>query len=137
FGWGGFIREDYAYLESLGLNDHFLQLEATNEPGSWMKSVDVVAMPSRWEACGLLGMEALCAGAPIVGTTCIGLREVLAGSPAPMVKPGDVRGFAEALLETAAPCSRAHFVEYQPIAMERFSVGRPAGELRALYDEFA
>ncbi|MCP1677150.1 glycosyltransferase involved in cell wall biosynthesis [Natronocella acetinitrilica] len=135
FGWGGFIREDYAYVESLGLADHFVQMPATNDPAGWMKAVDVVAMPSRWEACGLLGMEALCAGAPIVGTHCIGLREVLQGSPAPMVPPRDARALADALATMADPNAREAFQAYQATAVERFSVDRPARALRALYSE--
>ncbi|MCH8505574.1 MAG: glycosyltransferase family 4 protein [Ectothiorhodospiraceae bacterium] len=137
FGWGGFIREDYGYLESRGLSEHFLQLPATEEPGRWMKSVDVVAMPSRWEACGLLAMEALSAGAPIAGTRCVGLREVLEGSPAPTCEPGDARGFAEALLKASEPGARDTFQAYQPDAIRRFSIARPAKALRALYSELA
>ena len=89
FGWGGFIREDYAYLEELGLKDHFHQMPQTDNMAAALKGVDLVAMPSRWEACGLLAMEALAAGVPIVGSNSIGLREVLAGSPAQQVPVGD------------------------------------------------
>ena len=137
FGWGGFIREDYQYLGEQGLAEHFLQLEATAEPERWMKGMDVIAMPSRWEACGLLGMEALCAGVPIVGTNCIGLREVLEGSPAPMVNPEDAPALAHALVSVATPEQRARFAAYQPTAVERFSIARPARALRELYDSLA
>lgn len=135
FGWGGFIREDYAYLSDKGLGDYFHQMPQTNDMSSSLKGVDVIAMPSRWEACGLLAMEALAAGVPIVGSNCIGLREVLAGSPANAVPVGDVAGLADALhyelanLETR----RQAFEDYQPQACERFSIDRPARSLRQLY----
>ena len=134
FGWGGFIREDYQYLTEKGLAEHFIQLEATDEPQRWMKGMDVVAMPSRWEACGLLGMEALCAGVPIVGTTCIGLREVLEGSPAPMVEPEDAAALARALMKAAQADQRPAFEAYQATAAQRFAIERPARDLRALYE---
>ncbi len=137
FGWGGFIREDYQYLREQGLADYFVQMESTDEPQRWMKGVDVVAMPSRWEACGLLAMEVLCTGTPIVGSNCIGLREVLEGSPAAMVNPEDSVALAKALLDATAPGQVEAFREYQPVAIERFSIARPARALRELYDSLA
>lgn len=135
FGWGGFIREDFQYVAQRGLQEHFLQQPQQDHPEGWIRGVDVVAMPSRWEACGLLAMEALCAGTPIVGTNCIGLREVLAGSPAPMVKPEDPGALARALVMLAEPGAREPFRAYQPRAVERFGIERPARALRGLYDE--
>jgi glycosyltransferase involved in cell wall biosynthesis len=62
FGWGGFIREDFQYLQEKGLGEYFVQRPHTDEPYRWMKAMDCVVMPSRWEACGLVAMEALAAG---------------------------------------------------------------------------
>ncbi|MEX0729852.1 MAG: glycosyltransferase family 4 protein [Aquisalimonadaceae bacterium] len=137
FGWGGYIREEYQYLTDQGLSGYFLQLENTAEPGRWMKGMDIIAMPSLWEACGLLGMEALCAGTPIVGTSCIGLREVLQGSPAPMITPGNAEALAYALVNCSSPQYRAEFEAYQSTAIERFSIDRPARALRDLYEDLA
>jgi glycosyltransferase involved in cell wall biosynthesis len=135
FGWGGFIREDYAYLVGLGLRDYFHQMPQTdNMPGA-LKSVDLVAMPSRWEACGLLAMEALAAGVPIVGSDCIGLREVLEGSPAQQVPAGDPIALANALVKEIQNMEqrRGQFQRYQPEAVDRFAIGRPARALADLY----
>lgn len=137
FGWGGFIREDYAYIARRGLSEHFVRAPHTdNMPGA-LKGVSVVAMPSRWEACGLLAMEALVAGVPIVGTNCVGLNEVLAGSPACVVDPQDPEALATALAEALAPTERRAFEEYRPVARERFAIERPARDLRKLYAEVA
>lgn len=133
FGWGGYIREDFQYIEAQGLCDCFDQQPHTDEPERWMKSVDVVAMPSRWEACGLVGMEALTAGVPIVGTTCIGLREVLADSPAQLISPSDSAALAAALFEELTQPRRDEFAAYAAIAVKKFSVERCAGRLRELY----
>jgi glycosyltransferase involved in cell wall biosynthesis len=132
FGWGGFIREDFAYIQQHGLSEHFTQAPHTDDMPGAIKGVDVVAMPSRWEACGLLAMEALAAGAPIVGTSCRGLREVLTGSPAYVVVPGDPAALADALMR-ALHGGRAAFSGYQSAACERFSVDRVAREIRDVY----
>jgi len=139
FGWNGFIREDYDYLKGKGLGNYFHQLEQTDDIGGMLKAVDLVAMPSRWEACGLLAMEALAAGVPIVGSDCIGLREVLAGSPARPFPAGDTGALLEAIvteIKQLAERKRA-FIDYQPYAVERFDIDRPARSLAALYAELA
>ncbi len=137
FGWGGFIREDYEYLTNLGLADQFVQMPATDNMPAMIKAVDMVVMPSRWEACGLLAMEVLSAGVPLLSTDCIGLREVVAGSPTRIFSPGSAEGLAAAIKAEIADPSGDRFLDYQAIAVERFHIGRPAAELRALYDELA
>lgn len=137
FGWGGFIREDYQYLNEKGLGDYFHQAEQTDSMPSALKAVDVVAMPSRWEACGLLAMEALAAGTPIIGTECIGLREVIDGSPAQKVTVGDSAHLASAIVSEMKnlPARKREFLDYQNTAVVRFHVNRPATELAGLYNQ--
>lgn len=133
FGWGGFIREDYQYLKERGLSDYFIQAPKTDDMPGAMKGVDAVAMPSKWEACGLLAMEALAAGVPIVGTDCVGLNEVLRGSPARIVKPASPDALSEALVDLLYESDRQSFRDYQAVARQRFDVGRAASELADLY----
>uniref|UniRef100_UPI003A91F472 glycosyltransferase family 4 protein n=1 Tax=Marinobacter sp. TaxID=50741 RepID=UPI003A91F472 len=135
FGWGGFIREDYEYLTSLGLADEFDQMPGTDNMPSMIKAVDMVVIPSRWEACGLLAMEVLSAGVPLLSTDCIGLREVVAGSPTRIFPPGSAEGLSLAIKSEVADPSKDRFLDYQQTAIARFHIGRPASELRALYDE--
>ncbi|MDX1589788.1 MAG: glycosyltransferase family 4 protein [Oleiphilaceae bacterium] len=134
FGWGGFIREDYQYLAEKGLSDYFIQAPATDNMAGALKGVDLVAMPSHWEACGLLAMEALSAGVPVVGTDCVGLNEVLQGTPAVRVTLGHPDALAQALLALMQPRAPERFRQYQPRAIERFHIQRPARALRGLYD---
>lgn len=137
FGWGGFIREDYQYLTEKGLRDFFHQAKSTDDMPSALKGVDLVAMPSRWEACGLLAMECLAAGIPIVGSDCIGLQEVLEGSPARRVPVSDAEALAVALVDEIRDleCRRSAFLDYQPEAVLRFGIARPAASIRKLYDD--
>jgi len=135
FGWGGYVREDYAYLRDLGLADYFHQLPQTDRMPSALKSVDLVVMPSRWEACGLLAMESLVAGTPIIGSDCIGLREVLEDSPAQKFSAGNADALASIITEELQnlPQRREEFKRYQPVAVARFRIQRPAKELSELY----
>lgn len=133
FGWGGFVREDFEYIEQLGLSDYFVQMAETSDMPANLKSIDLVVMPSRWEACPLLPMEALSAGVPIIGTNCLGLGEVLTGSPADIIAVGDVDLLAEAIANNIANSKKSLFLDYQPEAVKRFDVELTANNLFDLY----
>lgn len=133
FGWGGFIREEFEYIESIGLGDYFVQMASTNDMPANLKAVDLVVMPSRWEACPLLPMEALSAGVPIIGTNCLGLREMLENSPADIIKIDDVKALSQAIVDNITNSKKTDFLAYQAIAVERYSVNSTAVKLHALY----
>jgi glycosyltransferase involved in cell wall biosynthesis len=136
FGWGGFIREDFALIEAKGLKDYFIQLPGTNDMPAAIRGVDLVVMPSRWEACPLLPMEVLSCGVPIIGTDCVGLREVLAGTPAKVVSVGNAEQLAAAISAQLLEGS-AQFIEYQPLALKRFSADEHARVLHDLYHKIS
>jgi len=57
----------------------------------------LLVIPSLWEASPLQPMEAMAAGIPVLGTDCIGLREVLADTPSRMVRAADPAALADGL----------------------------------------
>lgn len=135
FGWGGFIREEQEQLRLLGIEQYFSFMPQTNDMPAAIKGVDIVAMPSLWEACPLLPMEVLSAGVPIVGTSCIGSKEVFENTPAYVVEPESVDALANVIkLELETP-SRAKFEAFAPTAVERFSSEVSAEKLEMLYRE--
>jgi len=134
FGWGGFIREDFQYIEDLGLSKYFIQMEATNDMPANLKSVDLVVIPSRWEACPLLPMEALSAGVPIVGTNCLGLREILKDTPADVIQIDDVEALSQSIVDNLNNSKKEQFLAYQSAAVRRYSVESTAMKLKDLYE---
>jgi glycosyltransferase involved in cell wall biosynthesis len=99
--------------------------------------LDLLAMPSLWEACGLLAMEGMCAGVPVLGSDCIGLREVLAGTPSPMVPAANVEALAAALEQAIRSPWTEAAGRYAPEARKRFDVAPAAARLQQLFDELA
>jgi len=65
-----------------------------------MAAADVVAIPSLQEPFGLIALEAMSLGKPIVASRVGGLPEVLEGADALLVKPGDASELAAALETT-------------------------------------
>lgn len=99
FGWGGFIREEQQAIKERGLESSFYFMPHTDDMPAAIRGVDAVVMPSQWEACPLLPMEAMVAGVPVIGSDCIGLNEVLLDTPARIFKSGDVNTLVDALLD--------------------------------------
>lgn len=135
YGIGGFYREEMADIKARHLTDHFKLFDHIEDVGAAMKALDVVVMPSLWEACPLLPMEVLICGTPLIASDCIGLREVVADTPAWVVPQADGRALAEALRQVAADNRRAEFGAYASQAAQRFDVATTRGALAALYVE--
>jgi glycosyltransferase involved in cell wall biosynthesis len=139
FGWGGFIREEQAEIARLGLSGYFSFMPATQDMPAALRGCDAVLMPSLWEAMPLLAMEAFVAGVPLIASTCIGLREACAGSPALMCAPADSRSILEAVncLVSDRTGNEKAAKEYRSEAMRRFDRKGTAAALRQLYDRTA
>jgi len=134
-GADGFVREERAALERAGLRSYFSFLPHVPELASTLKAVDVVAIPSLWEAMPLLPMEAMVAGVPVVGTNCIGLGEILVDSPSAIVSPRDAVALAGALEHEANSSSRAAAEGFVPRAVERFDVANQVSRLGDLISQ--
>jgi glycosyltransferase involved in cell wall biosynthesis len=93
-----------------------------------LRQLDLLAVPSLWEASPLLPMEAMTAGVPVLGTDCIGLREVLRDTPSRVVRAGDeeelARGLRAALANPWTELAR----DFAPFARARFD-NRPSARM--------
>jgi glycosyltransferase involved in cell wall biosynthesis len=132
FGDGGFIREEKAAIKERGLERYFRFMPFAPNAAGTIKGLDVVAMPSLWEACGLLAMEAMAAGVPLIGTNCVGLREVLRNTPGKPIQPADSKALSEAILEEMKGPSKEIAKRFAGEAALRFDVKRRAEELETI-----
>jgi len=98
---------------------------------------DLVVVPSVSEASPLVPMEAMCAGTPVLGTDCPGLREALRGTPSVMVSARDSAALAAAIRKAMTCPWTDKAREYAPVARERFDVRKSAGALLGLFDELS
>ena len=128
----GFIREEQEQVKKRGLADSILFLPFVPNVASTLKGLDIVAMPSLWEACGLLAMEAMVVGVPLIGTDCIGLREVLRNTPAYVVPVKDSLALSEALIREMKNSTKAKAGLFATVAADRFQVEARAAEIEKL-----
>ena len=101
-------------------------------------AMDVLAVPSRFEGFGLVAVEGMAAGLPVVASDVEGLREILEGMPGGKLVPvGDAGALAKAIVESLQdPKARAGFgAQAQAEVARRFSMGEFAAAHRALCGE--
>jgi glycosyltransferase involved in cell wall biosynthesis len=134
-GDGGFIREEKAALQNRGLEKHFHFLNFIPNVASVIKDLDLVVVPSLWEACPLLPMEVLTCGVPLLASNCIGLREVTLNTPTIMVKAGDSIDLERGIRFCLENDIRQQFSDYAPLAAKRFNVNNSSELIEKLIRE--
>jgi glycosyltransferase involved in cell wall biosynthesis len=134
-GEGGYMREDQAEIERLGLTDYFRFLPPIENPAPSIAGLDCLVMPSRWEALSILAMEVLCLGTPLIATDCIGLRELTEASAARTVPVDDVQALADALLAEMTTSSRAASEAFAIEARRSFDVVPRVREIDATLEQ--
>lgn len=134
-GSGGFRAREEREVRAAGLENHVRFTDFRADIAGLIKGVDVVAVPSLWEACGVIAMEALACGTPLICSNCDGLAEVAAGTPATLVPIGDSAELAEAIALHMRNDQRPAARQYAPVAAERYSADISAEKIAALYAE--
>lgn len=134
-GSGDYLEFYKTTIREKGLDSFFYFLPFRPMVHHLYPQVDVVVMPSRWEAGPLLPMEVLCMGTPLIASCCIGTREIVAGTPTIFIPPENL----EKLIETMVGCfknvNRIAFDEFVPVACKRFDVACSARQLVYFVDQ--
>lgn len=128
-GSGDYLREYQETVRAKKLDAlvYFLPFQAAVY--RLFPQLDAIVMPSRWEASGLLAMEALCMGTPVIVSDCMGLRETVAGTPAKVFPSENVAVLAGLMLECMRDNPVATFRDFIPTARSRFDVQQSSKQL--------
>jgi D-inositol-3-phosphate glycosyltransferase len=85
-------------VQALGLNGRVHFRKGAEDVRPFYRAIDVFCMPSEGETYGMVTLEALASGLPVVGTDRDGTREILgASSCGYLYEPNDATGFTKRL----------------------------------------
>jgi glycosyltransferase involved in cell wall biosynthesis len=103
---------------------------------AWMRSADVVVVPSRREPLGLAAVEALACGTPVIAAAVGGLIEVVRdGENGVLVPPADPGALASALGRLRDPGMRARLGAAGPASVAGHDVRTAAAEMAGVWAE--
>lgn len=89
-------------LRASGIHVHLHGFLQGDEKKSFLRNIDVLLFPSWSESFGLVAVEALAYGLPIIASDIPGIRGVLDGTNSTLVPPKDTPGFASALCRSSS-----------------------------------
>jgi glycosyltransferase involved in cell wall biosynthesis len=125
-----------------GLVDHTLFVGYLDRGGALLdcyRAADVFVFASRTETQGLVLLESLALGVPVVSTAVLGTKEVLAGAGGALIVAEDTAAFAEKVVAVLThPALRAELAAAGPAYVaERWSSAAKAKTLLSLYEDLA
>ena len=136
----GYLQEtlrDTAANPNVAKMVHFL--EAIPDITPLLLQIDALIVPSRQEACPILPMEAFVLGTPVIGSDCVGLREVLSETASVIIPRENPEALADAIIsfvENPQPAKDAA-KDYVVDAIKRFDVNIASEQLLEIYQSFA
>jgi glycogen synthase len=86
-----------AETKKVGARVKFLGWQPSSEVWKWMGRAAGLVVPSRREAYGLVALEGMAVGVPVIASRAGGLTELVSDSCALTFEPGNVKQLAEAL----------------------------------------
>jgi glycosyltransferase involved in cell wall biosynthesis len=144
-GGSAFTRDGQAYLRDLegevkrlGVGGSVGLVGNVEDAVGFLRQVDVLALPSESEGLGVVMLEAMAVGKPVVAFASGGPAEVISsGRDGIVVPPGDVSGMADAIVRLLAEPGLAEQVgrAARRTVSERYSIAATVSGLTATYLE--
>lgn len=123
----GTIEDRHPAIRLVGI----VPLEAVPD---WIRSADVVVVPSRRDALGLVAIEALACGIPVVASRVGGLVETVDdGVTGLLIPPGDPAAVVEALRSLEDDVRRARLGAAAPASIQRHSIAQSTERMDAVW----
>lgn len=136
-GWGPLEQATRDRAAALDLDDSVLVLGRL-EPRDWLGRADAFAHTSRWEGFGMVLLEAMLSGLPVVATRVSAIPEIVVDEATGyLVPPGDADAVAQRLSQLLAdPQLRRAFGDAGRMrAREQFSVAHMTNRTLEVYEE--
>jgi glycosyltransferase involved in cell wall biosynthesis len=127
-------------VRQLGIDDRVRLLGARNDVAAIMQALDLLVINSSAEPFGLVALEAMACGTPVLAAACDGLTEIIEhGVDGWLVPTGDEETLVASIVSLSRqPALRTQLEEQgKKHVASRFSADRYVAELQALYHSSA
>ncbi len=101
FGEGPLEAEVRRHIASCDLEDRVTMLGMRTDVPAGLSAADCLVMPSRWEGLPLAAIEAMALGTPVIASSVGDLPHLLRDGAGVVILPGDISGFADAVVTLA------------------------------------
>lgn len=119
-------------VELLGLNNRVLFLGIRRDVANIFKSSNISVLSSIWEGFGLVAVEAMATGIPVIGTNVEGLKEVIKNDEY-MFKLGASKELAEKILKIINFKNNKQQKEYLEENSKKYSINKMLKEYLKIY----
>ena len=123
-------------IKELRLSEHVFFLGEHDSLEAILKCSDLLVLPSEQESFGLVALEAMACGIPVIGTKVGGLPEVVTHAESGYLKPvGDIQGLADAALKLLT--NKETYQSFSSAARSRakeFAADKIIPQYEALYE---
>lgn len=134
YGEGHLLEALRAVAKNLGIGDKTFFLGKTNNPRGAMKISDVFVLTSKYEGFGLVLVEAMSAGVPIVAANNTAIPEVLGIEHPYLFETGNQDMLASYLINVLEESnSNNRIIDYQNERLKQFSPDRMAVRVLEAY----
>jgi glycosyltransferase involved in cell wall biosynthesis len=133
---GGPCREEWEELSSaLGIRDSIVFAGIRSDMPSVYASLDLLVLPSLCEAMPMCLLEGMAAGKPVIATRVGAVSKVVSDDAGLLVEPGDIDGFAAAMIQllTQPAQARKMGANGQARVIEHFSAETMGAQYLDLY----
>jgi glycosyltransferase involved in cell wall biosynthesis len=134
-GTGHLRSQLEAAAAPLGGSVRFLGALDRNEVAELLRNTDVLILPSRTETFGVVLIEALASGVPVVATRCGGPEEIVTPEVGRLVQVGNPTELTAAIKGVCCDLAAYPRATLAAYARERFSLEAVAGRLASVYEE--
>ncbi len=123
-------------VQSLGINRqvYFLGALTRKQVAREMAKTDVFVLPSHYETFGVVVIEALALGKPVVATRCGGPESILRSQDGELVPVNDPQALAVAMQKMCREINKYNSQEIRKTCLVRFGETSVVARLRAVYE---
>ena len=124
-------------IQQHGLAESVLLAGAQKDVGNFLQTIDIFAMPSRWEGFGVVLLEAGLHGLPVIASATGGITDIIDKQTGVLVAVEDASALANAIVELANDAGRRQQlgIALQSKIQRQFSISTVAEAYYAVYKD--